>query len=186
MSIIYAFYAISIFVVSIVVLLIVHYWGDFPFPWQIRRMNPNPIKEPDSLALSECFDKLSDGEKIYITMGNVSSLVCEQNIVIDSLENALKKDITMKLIHGPKVDTRSSKFLNLLRKSRKVELYEHPTVPDIHFRILIDAKGPREVCVEEPHRPYEDHGFRRIPSRKASREYKKIFEGMLTRSRALQ
>ena len=187
MDIIYIFYAISIFIASIVVLLIVRYKGDYPFPWEMRKRNPNPMKQPDSLALSQCFDDLSDSEEMHITMGNVSSLVCEKDIVIDSLKKALEKDITLKLIHGPEVDTRSKRFLNLLRKSKKVEFYEYPTDPDLHFRILIDAEGhAREVCVEEPHRPYEDHGFRRVPSRKASREYEKMFEGMLTRSRALK
>lgn len=178
MDLIYVFYTAVGFALGIIVLLVVHYVGDFPFPWQIRKRTLE-ASEPDSLALSECFNKLLDNAEIHIVMGNMSSLVCEQKVVIDSLESALQRNITIKLIHGPDIDPRSERFLELLTESPKVELYRHPIIPELHFRILMDKRGPREVYVEEPHRPYEDHGFRCIPSRRASQEYEKIFQGML-------
>ena len=184
MDLIYVLYVAIGLVLGIIVLLIIHYVGDFPFPWQIR-IRTARASEPDSLALSECFDKLSHNEEIHMVMGNVSALVCEQDIVISSMENALEKNVVIKLVHGPEVDNRSERFLGLLRENTRVELYEYPTYPELHFRVLIDEEGPREVYVEEPHLPYEDHGFRCFPSRRASHEYEKIFQGILRRSARL-
>lgn len=186
MDILYIVYITVSLVFGLIIMLTLHYVGDFPYPWQMKRITRRG-SEPDSLALSECFEKLSDNEQIHLIMGNASHFVCEQDIVVDSLREALEKKIKVALIHGPDVDTRSNRFLNLLREnSEKVALYEHPESPSLHFRVILDANGPREVYVEEPHVPFEDHGFRRIQSRRVSRQYEEIFRKALQRSLLLQ
>jgi hypothetical protein len=184
MDINYIFYIIASLAIGVIILLVLRYMGGFPFPWQLRTITKR-ASEPDSSALSECFSKLSNNEEIHIVMGIVNYLVCEQEIVINSLKKALERDVEIKLIHGPEVDTRSKRFLNLLGESPKAKIYRFPESPEIHFRVLIDAKGPREVYVEEPHIPYEDKGYRRISSRRVSRQYDQIFHKMLDRCRAL-
>ncbi len=183
---VYILYIAGSVVSGIVILLALHYLGDFPFPWQIRRITRS-ASEPDSLALSECFQKLSDNEEIHVLMGNINHKVCEQDKVINSLEQALKKNISVKLIHGPIVDEQSVRFLELLRENaNKIKTYQYPEYPPMHFRVLLDPQGPREVYVEEPHVPFEDNGFRRIASRKASKEYERLFQTALVRSEPVQ
>jgi len=186
MDILYSLYVVLGLIAGIIILLALHYMGDFPFPWQLRTLTRR-ASEPDTTALSECFGKIADKEQIHLVMGNASSLVCEQKAVLESLNKCLEKDITIKLIHGPELDTRSTDFLGTLSRSSKVELYIHPENPPLHFRVIIDSRGhPKEVYVEEPHRPYEDRGYRHIISQRVSRQYEDIFQKMMQGSKTIQ
>jgi hypothetical protein len=186
MDIIYAAYVGISLVFGIIILLAMRYGLDFPFPWQIRT-HTKRASEPDSTALSECFAKLSDNEQLHLVMGNVSYFVCEQDTVINSLSKALEKNIRIRLIHGPEVDPRSEKFLSIIMKNPKVEVFSYPKNPTLHFRVLIDSEGkPRKVYVEEPHLPYEDKGYRCISSGRVSRQYEDLFLKMLSSSKGVK
>jgi hypothetical protein len=179
-------YMLTSLAIGVIILLIMRYVLDFPFPWQIRTITKR-ASEPDSTALSECFGKLSNNEQVHLVMGNASSLVCETNAVIDSLSNALEKNVKVLLIHGPEVDKRSEKFLSIIRENPKVEVFRYKTNPTLHFRVLINSEGrPIEVYVEEPHLPYEDRGYRCIHSTRISQQYEDLFLKMLNSSEPLK
>jgi hypothetical protein len=168
-------------VIGLGALLFMKYVLGYPFPWEFR-LRSHGLSPPDTLGLAMAFSDLYDDYKIDIVMGNMNHDVCNREEVIEKLKNALEKNIKMRVINGPEVDAKSKKFYELL-ENPNVELYKYPRFPELHFRVIFNKKGkPIKVYVEEPHRPFESHGFRCAKSYKFAKEYSLLFENMLKKS----
>jgi len=163
------FIVLGSFIVGLGVVLSTRFLLDIPFPWELRRRNPNPK------ALAECFEKLRDDSQLDIVMGEMNKAVCIRSI--DALKSALEKDVKIRIINSPRVDTRSGAFLQLL-DNPKVELHIFHPRPEPHFRI-VDGK---EVYIEEPHRPFKDEGYRYTKSSRLINDYARIFNDLLSQS----
>jgi hypothetical protein len=157
------------FAVGILTVLILRFIFDLPFPWELRWRNPNPK------ALAACFEKLEDGGRLDLVMGNMNYLVTSDSAPI--LESALKKEVKIRIINGPLVDQRSEKFFQLL-DNPKVELYIYRPRPEPHFRII----NQKELYIEEPHKPFVDEGYRYTRSKRLLKEYIYIFNHLLSHS----
>lgn len=157
------------FAIGLSIVLVLRFLLDLPFPWELRRRNPNPK------ALASCFEKLSKGGCLDIVMGEMNDAVTGDSTA--SLESVLNKDVRIRIINGPRVDRRSERFLNLL-DNPKVELYMYHPRPEPHFR-MIDRKA---LYIEEPHRPFRDEGYRFTKSRRLINEYAYVFDHLLNHS----
>jgi len=150
--------------------LTIRFLGDLPFPWELRRRNPN------RKALAKCFQKLHDGSSLDIVMGEMNESVCSESV--GALKEALKRSVKIRIINSPMVDARSRSFLELLDNS-KIELYINSPRPESHFRIV----NGKELYIEEPHLPFKDEGYRYTKSRRLLSKHTRIFSDLLCQSK---
>lgn len=188
-------YVVGTVGVGIVSVLGIRYVGGHLFPWEfdlrpqeleLNEGPPNP-EEADAKALRDIFSNLEDGYEVDLVMGEMNSKVVNGNVV-KSLEEALRKDVKIRIINGPKVDEKT-KIIDILsdptieRYKSKIELYKLDKRPDLHFRVLINRQGdPEELYIEKPHKPGEDLGFWYLTSSQYTRRFKKKFEKLVKKA----
>jgi hypothetical protein len=173
---------LSFLVIGPLLLLILRYVFDFPFPWDFRLKKMSPETAPSSQGLGQIFNNMADGYSAEIVMGNMNSTVVDTSHVTQTFKNALQNDVEITIINGPRIDRETSAFLELA-SNEKVKLFQHPTFPSDHFRVLINNdQKPIEVWVEEHHEPFHDEGYRYIKSSRVAKSYHLLFKQFLTKS----
>lgn len=139
-------------ILGIAIIFIYRYLIGYPFPWEITMRK---LKNPDTNGVIKCFDMLKNGSHLDIVMGEMDSEIVNNIKVIDSLDNALEKNIRIRIIVGPEFDKKSKDFAEHLLKSKKTKFYQLKKRPDIHFRI-IDGK---HIYLEPSHEPLTDSKY---------------------------
>lgn len=159
---------------GVIIILFYRYILGFPFPWEVI---PVKLHNPDPAGVKKCFNMLEDGNHLDMVMGEMNSNIVTNKEVIDSLDNALKKDVKIRTIVGPKFDKNSEVFAQHLLKSKKVEFYQLDKRPKVHFRKIND----RDLYLEPYHTPLKGSKYWALHYvRGFVRRYKRIFNTYIT------
>ncbi len=112
------------------------------------------INDNEYIGVGKFFETLStsirSSKEVWMCMGEMGFRIMERDDVLEAIEYAARHKSKVSIVHGPRVDPRTSRIFTLAQKGL-VHLYMMNYYPSDHFICVQDKVGRVTLFDESPH-----------------------------------